>query len=76
MYPLDLMKQVIESLSKNYKVVLFGGGTNEVNILNAFEEQFENIDIMTQSNWISQYFLNQPNFVCWRELIDIVIVVG
>lgn len=42
MYPLDLMKQVIATLSKDYKVILFGGGTFEINILNAFEEEFDN----------------------------------
>ena len=26
MYPLNLMEQVIETLSKDYKIVLFGGG--------------------------------------------------
>ncbi len=34
-YPLNLMKAVIESLSKEYKVVLFGGGDEETAILNA-----------------------------------------
>ncbi len=43
MYPLDLMGDVIESLSKDYKVVLFGGGQNEMDILNGFEKTFENV---------------------------------
>lgn len=43
MYPLDLMKQVIASLSKTYQVLLFGGGENEIRILNEFEETFENV---------------------------------
>lgn len=42
MYPLDLMKEVIKSLSKDYKVVLFGGGTHEIDLLNGFENEFEN----------------------------------
>ena len=42
MYPLNLMKLVIEKLSQNYKVVLFGGGTNEKKILAKFEDNFEN----------------------------------
>lgn len=43
MYPLELMKQVIETLSKDYKVVLFGGGKKEIDILNTFETPFENV---------------------------------
>lgn len=43
MYPLDLMKQVIESLSKSYQILLFGGGDNETRILNEFEEIFKNV---------------------------------
>ncbi|TVZ58249.1 ADP-heptose:LPS heptosyltransferase [Flavobacteriaceae bacterium MAR_2010_105] len=43
MYPLPLMEQVIESLSKNYRVILFGGGHNEVAILNSLENKFENV---------------------------------
>ena len=43
MYPLDLMKKVIESLSKDYKVLLFGGGKNEIDKLNKFESSFDNV---------------------------------
>lgn len=43
MYPLDLMKNVIEMLSKDYKVILFGGGQKEIAILNEFEATFENV---------------------------------
>jgi ADP-heptose:LPS heptosyltransferase len=43
MYPLDEMKLVIEALSKDYKVVLFGGGLKEITILNSFEDAFENV---------------------------------
>jgi ADP-heptose:LPS heptosyltransferase len=42
MYPLDLMEEVIKALSKDYKVVLFGGGQKEIDILNDFENTFEN----------------------------------
>ena len=42
MYPLKLMKHVIENLSKDYRVVLFGGGKNESEILNQYENNFEN----------------------------------
>ena len=42
MYPLKLMKDVIENLSKDYKVVLFGGGKNESEILNQYENNFDN----------------------------------
>lgn len=43
MYPLDLMKQVIEALSKEYKILLFGGGKKETTILDAFENEFANV---------------------------------
>ncbi|ALJ06825.1 heptosyltransferase [Pseudalgibacter alginicilyticus] len=43
MYPLNLMEQVIESLSKNYKIILFGGGDKEVKILNDFEAKYEHV---------------------------------
>jgi ADP-heptose:LPS heptosyltransferase len=43
MYPLNLMKVVIKALSKDYKVVLFGGGQKEIQILNGFEVDFENV---------------------------------
>lgn len=42
MYPLNLMKDVIENLSKDYRVVLFGGGKNESEILNQYENNFDN----------------------------------
>src|SRR5690606_16458555 len=43
MYPLELMKQVIEALSKDYKVILFGGGKKEMAVLNDFKRCFENV---------------------------------
>lgn len=43
MYPLDLMREVIGSLSKNYQIILFGGGQKEIEILNNFENDFSNV---------------------------------
>lgn len=43
MYPLDLMEQVIVTLSKNYKIILFGGGKREAGILNAFEAKYDHV---------------------------------
>ncbi|MFC4722909.1 glycosyltransferase family 9 protein [Geojedonia litorea] len=43
MYPLDMMEQVIKTLSKNYKIILFGGGANEIDILKLYENKFENV---------------------------------
>ncbi|MEN3323835.1 glycosyltransferase family 9 protein [Mariniflexile soesokkakense] len=43
MYPLDFMKVVIKTLSKDYKVILFGGGQKEIEILNGIEASFENV---------------------------------
>jgi len=41
-YPLDLMKEVIAKLSEKHKILLFGGGQNEVEVLNKFENSFKN----------------------------------
>jgi len=43
MYPMDLMEQVIESLSKSYRIVLFGGGHQEIQILNTIQQKFQNV---------------------------------
>lgn len=43
MYPLELTKEVIELLSKDYKIVLFGGGTTEINQLNLIAEAFDSV---------------------------------
>lgn len=44
MYPLDLMQQVIEELAytTNYKILFFGGGKKEVELLNNLESKFKN----------------------------------
>ena len=42
MYPLGLMKKVIENLPKEYHVILFGGGDQEISILSQFETTFKN----------------------------------
>lgn len=42
MYPLNLTKQVIEALSKEYKIILFGGGQKEIAVLDTIEKTFEN----------------------------------
>ncbi len=43
MYPLDLMEEVIRELSgnSNYKIIFFGGGKKEVDILNSFKEKYK-----------------------------------
>jgi len=43
MYPLDLMELVIENLSKEHSILLFGGGKKEIDILNGFEASYENV---------------------------------
>ncbi|MEL0651824.1 glycosyltransferase family 9 protein [Algibacter sp. TI.3.09] len=43
MYPLNLMKRVIEALSKDYQIVLFGGGKQEIEALTAIENSFDNV---------------------------------
>ncbi|SMO63004.1 ADP-heptose:LPS heptosyltransferase [Flavobacterium nitrogenifigens] len=44
-YPLDLMKEVIVKLAENssYKILLFGGGKKEIEILDSISEPFENV---------------------------------
>ncbi|MFV8358868.1 glycosyltransferase family 9 protein [Flavobacterium sp. LS1P3] len=44
-YPLDLMQEVINQLSKNleYKILLFGGGKKEIEILDSFSVNKENV---------------------------------
>ena len=43
MYPLDLLKEVIDSLSKKYKILLFGGGKNEIEQLQKLQYEYENV---------------------------------
>lgn len=45
MYPLNLMKEVVYKLNNTnkYKIILFGGGEQEVQLLNAWENQFINV---------------------------------
>ncbi|WP_452599908.1 glycosyltransferase family 9 protein [Pontimicrobium sp. MEBiC01747] len=43
MYPLDLLESVIKNLSENYKILLFGGGINEEEKLNKFQNKYRNV---------------------------------
>jgi ADP-heptose:LPS heptosyltransferase len=43
MYPLEQMETVINELSKDYNVVLFGGGAKEVELLNQLEIKYTNV---------------------------------
>lgn len=42
-YPLNQMEAVILELSKDYTILLFGGGEKEIAVLNAIEHKFENV---------------------------------
>lgn len=44
-YPADLMQEVIIELAKNnnFKILLFGGGKEEITLLNTFAKGFENV---------------------------------
>ncbi len=42
-YPLGLMEEVISELTKNYAVLLFGGGKREIALLNSIEQKFEKV---------------------------------
>ena len=45
MYPLSLMKEVVNELNNTnkYKIILFGGGQQEVEILSTWDNQFNNV---------------------------------
>lgn len=43
MYPMDLMKVVIESLSKTHKIILFGAGNSEAESLEEIANQYESV---------------------------------
>ena len=43
MYPLDKMEKVIEQLSQQNQIFLFGGGKNEIQILNEISAKYENV---------------------------------
>ncbi|MFV5687391.1 glycosyltransferase family 9 protein [Flavobacterium sp. ZT3R25] len=47
-YPLDLMQQVINQLAKNadYKILLFGGGKKEIELLNSLTSNKENVIVV------------------------------
>ena len=40
-YPLDLMEKVIQKLEDNYKILLFGGGDMERQLLKTLEEKYD-----------------------------------
>ncbi len=44
-YPVDLMKEVIATLAQNqnYKILLFGGGNKEIEILDSLSKPFQNV---------------------------------
>ncbi|BDU24172.1 heptosyltransferase [Flavobacterium sp. GSB-24] len=44
-YPIDLMKEVVAKLAENsaYKILLFGGGKKEIEILDSLSQQYENV---------------------------------
>lgn len=43
MYPLEMMAEVIGELSKNHRIILFGGGEHEIQQLNALESKLDNV---------------------------------
>lgn len=44
-YPIDLMKEVVAKLAENsaYKILLFGGGKKEIEILDSLSQPYENV---------------------------------
>ena len=43
MYPLDALENVIGIISKNHKILLFGGGNREVETLNVLASKYDNV---------------------------------
>jgi len=43
MYPIDALEEIIEKLSDSHNVILFGGGANEIKILNDIENKFHKV---------------------------------
>lgn len=43
MYPLENTEVVISELSKDYKVILFGGGEKEIEVLNVIEAKYDKV---------------------------------
>ncbi len=43
MYPLDQMEQLLAKLSSQYNLALFGGGKEEITVLNTFEKKYNNV---------------------------------
>ncbi|WP_299272298.1 glycosyltransferase family 9 protein [uncultured Psychroserpens sp.] len=43
MYPIDLMTTVVEELAKTYKILLFGAGNSEAQVLEGIANKFENV---------------------------------
>ncbi len=54
MYPLYMMESVVETLSLTYKVLLFGGGTNEEKTLEKWANKYDNV-----YNLAGKYDLNE-----------------
>jgi ADP-heptose:LPS heptosyltransferase len=42
MYPLELMEEVIERLTRDYNIILFGGGKEETKALTTIENKYKN----------------------------------
>lgn len=55
-YPIDLMQQVIDGLAQNksYKIFLFGGGEKEIQLLNQFQNQHENVVVLAGKTQFKQ----------------------
>ena len=45
MYPLEQMKQVVKEVSRDYKVLLFGGGQKEIERLNGLEDKDQVVNL-------------------------------
>jgi len=43
MYSLDALENVIESLSMQHKILFFGGGNQEIEILNTLASKYDNV---------------------------------
>jgi len=54
MYPLELMEKVLEILNQNFEIYLFGGGKNEQDICEKWQEKYQNVHSLVGKHTLSE----------------------
>jgi len=55
-YPLELMEKVLEMLSSNYEIFLFGGGKNEKELCEKWQEKYINVHSLVEKKTLVEEF--------------------